>query len=105
VSHCLHHPPGCSDSRLRKPKVPVRGMDVAGRVEAVGRQVTRFQPGDEVFGWCDGSYAEYATAGEDHFASKPTTLSFEQAAAVPISGFAALQGRRDEVQVQPGQTC
>jgi NADPH:quinone reductase-like Zn-dependent oxidoreductase len=88
---------------LRKPKVPVRGMDVAGRVEAVGRQVTRFQPGDEVFGWCDGSYAEYATAGEDHFALKPTTLSFEQAAAVPISGFAALQGLRDEGQVQPGQ--
>ncbi len=88
---------------LRKPKVPIRGMDVAGRVEAVGRQVTRFHPGDEVFGWCDGSYAEYATAGEDHFALKPSTLSFQQAAAVPISGFAALQGLRDEGQVQPGQ--
>ena len=90
---------------LRKPQVPVRGMDVAGRVEAVGRQVTRFREGDEVFGWCDGSYAEYATAGEDHFAPKPTTLSFEQAAAVPISGFAAVQGLRDEGQVQLGQTC
>ena len=88
---------------LRKPKVPVRGMDVAGRVEAVGRQVSRFQPGDEVFGWCDGSYAEYACAGEDHFALKPTALSFNQAAAVPISGFAALQGLRDEGRVQPGQ--
>jgi hypothetical protein len=55
---------------LRKPKVPIRGMDVAGRVEAVGRQVTQFQPGDEVFGWCDGSYAEYAAAVEDHFAPK-----------------------------------
>jgi NADPH:quinone reductase-like Zn-dependent oxidoreductase len=88
---------------LGKPKVPIRGMDVAGRVEAVGRQVTRFHPGDEVFGWCDGSYAEYATAGEDHFALKPSTLSFQQAAAVPISGFAALQGLRDEGQVQPGQ--
>lgn len=88
---------------LRKPKVPVRGMDVAGRVEAVGRQVTRFRPGDEVFGWCDGSYAEYATAGEDHLAPKPTTVSFEQAAAVPISGLAALQALRDEGQVQPRQ--
>ena len=87
---------------LRKPKVSVRGMDVSGRVEAVGRQVTRFRQGDEVFGWCDGSYAEYATAAEDHFALKPTTLSFEQAAAVPISGLAAFQGLRDEGQVQPG---
>jgi NADPH:quinone reductase-like Zn-dependent oxidoreductase len=64
---------------LRKPKVPVRGMDVAGTVEAVGPNVTRCQPGDEVFGWCDGSYAEYACAPEDHFAPKPTTLSFRDA--------------------------
>ena len=88
---------------LRKPKVPSLGMDVAGRVEAVGTLVTRFQPGDEVFGWCDGSFAEYAAAGEDHFAPKPTTITFEQAAAVPISGFAALQALRDEGDVQPGQ--
>jgi NADPH:quinone reductase-like Zn-dependent oxidoreductase len=88
---------------VRKPKVRVRGMDVAGRVEAVGGNVTRFQPGDAVFGWCDGSYAEYACAGEDHFAPKPATLTFEQAAAVPISAFAALQGLRDSGQVQPGQ--
>jgi NADPH:quinone reductase-like Zn-dependent oxidoreductase len=88
---------------LRKPKVPALGMDLAGRVEAVGKQVTRFQPGDEVFGWCDGSYAQYACASEDHFASKPTTLSFEQAAAVPISGFAALQALRDVGEVQAGQ--
>ncbi|HSO55886.1 MAG TPA: NAD(P)-dependent alcohol dehydrogenase [Actinomycetes bacterium] len=88
---------------LSKPKVPVLGMDVAGRVEAVGARVTRFQPGDEVFGWCDGSLAEYACAGEDHFAAKPTALSFEEAAVVPISGFAALQGVRDVGEVQPGQ--
>jgi NADPH:quinone reductase-like Zn-dependent oxidoreductase len=88
---------------LRKPKVPVLGMDVAGRVEAVGAQVTRFQPGDEVFGWCDGAFAEYACAGEDHFAAKPANLSFEQAAVVPISGFAALQAVRDSGEVRPGQ--
>jgi NADPH:quinone reductase-like Zn-dependent oxidoreductase len=88
---------------LRKPKVRVRGMDVAGRVEAVGSNVTRFQPGDAVFGWCDGSFAEYACAPEDQLAPKPANLSFEQAAAVPISGFASLQGLRDSGQIQPGQ--
>jgi NADPH:quinone reductase-like Zn-dependent oxidoreductase len=89
---------------LRKPKVRVRGMDVAGTVEAVGQNVTRFQPGDEVFGWCDGSFAEYACAPEDQLAVKPANLSFEQAAAIPISGFAALQGLRDVGEIQPGQT-
>jgi NADPH:quinone reductase-like Zn-dependent oxidoreductase len=88
---------------LRKPKVPVRGMDVAGTVEAVGPNVTRFQPGEEVFGWADGAFAEYAAAPQDHFAPKPANLSFEQAAAVPTSGFAALQGLRDSGEVQPGQ--
>jgi NADPH:quinone reductase-like Zn-dependent oxidoreductase len=88
---------------LRKPKVPVRGMDVAGRVAAVGSNVTRFRPGDAVFGWCDGSFAEYASAPEDQLASKPANLSFEQAAVVPISGFAALQGLRDVGEIQPGQ--
>jgi NADPH:quinone reductase-like Zn-dependent oxidoreductase len=88
---------------LRKPKVPVRGMDLAGRVEAVGPNVTRFQPGDAVFGWCDGSFAEYATAPQDHLTPKPTTLSFEQAAVVPISGFAALHGLRDVGAIQSGQ--
>jgi NADPH:quinone reductase-like Zn-dependent oxidoreductase len=91
------------DLGLRKPKVRVRGMDVAGRVEAVGEQVTRFQPGDAVFGWCDGSFAEYACAPEDNLALKPATLTFEQAAAAPTSGFAALQALRDQGQVQPGQ--
>jgi NADPH:quinone reductase-like Zn-dependent oxidoreductase len=89
---------------LRKPKIRVRGMDVAGTVEAVGTQVTRFQPGDAVFGWCDGAFAEYACAPQDQLAAKPANLSFEQAAAVPTSAFAALQGLRDSGQVQPGQT-
>jgi NADPH:quinone reductase-like Zn-dependent oxidoreductase len=89
---------------LRRPKVPVRGMDVAGRVEAVGGNVTRFRPGDAVFGWTDGgSYAEYASAPADHVAPKPAGVTFEQAAAVPISGFAALQGLRDVGEVRPGQ--
>jgi NADPH:quinone reductase-like Zn-dependent oxidoreductase len=88
---------------LRRPKVPVRGMDLAGRVEAVGSNVTRFQPGDAVFGWCDGAFAEYATAPEDQLAAKPAALSFEQAAVVPTSGLAALQGLRDVGGIQPGQ--
>jgi NADPH:quinone reductase-like Zn-dependent oxidoreductase len=88
---------------LRRPKVRVRGMDVAGTVEAVGSKVTRFQPGNEVFGWCDGSFAEYASAPQDQLAAKPANFSFEQAAAVPTSGFAALQGLRDSGEIQPGQ--
>ena len=89
---------------LGRPKVPVRGMDLAGEVEAVGNDVTRFRPGDAVFGWTDaGSYAQYTTTPEDHLARKPANLSFEQAAAVPISAFAALQGLRDVGEVQAGQ--
>ena len=88
---------------LRKPKVPVRGRDVAGRVEAVGANVTRFQPGDEVFGICEGSFAEYASARPDKLVSKPANVTFEQAAAVPISGLTALQALRDKGEVQPGQ--
>jgi NADPH:quinone reductase-like Zn-dependent oxidoreductase len=87
----------------RRPKVPVLGMDVAGRVEAVGKDVTQFAPGEEVFGWTDGSFAEYAIAPEDHLAAKPAALSFEEAAVVPISGFAALQAVRDVGEVQAGQ--
>jgi NADPH:quinone reductase-like Zn-dependent oxidoreductase len=89
---------------LRNPKHPVPGFDVAGRIEAVGRNVTRLQPGDEVFGWCEGSFAEYAAVPEDQLVLKPSNLSFEQAAAVPISGFAALQALRDTGGVRPGQT-
>jgi NADPH:quinone reductase-like Zn-dependent oxidoreductase len=89
---------------LRRPKVPVRGMDLAGRVVSVGERVTRFRPGDAVFGWTDnGSYAEYVTAPEDHLAPLPARLSFEQAAAAPISGLAALQAVRDVGEVRPGQ--
>jgi NADPH:quinone reductase-like Zn-dependent oxidoreductase len=88
---------------LRRPKVGVRGRDVAGRVEAVGKNVTRFHPGDEVFGICDGSFAEHVCARPDKLAPKPANLTFEQAAAVPISGLTALQGLRDRGQVQPGQ--
>ena len=69
----------------------------------MGKNVTRFQPGDEVFGWTDGSFAEYAVAAADHLATKPVALSFEEAAVVPISGFAALQALRDTGGVQPGQ--
>ena len=89
---------------LRKPKTPVLGMDLAGRVEAVGGQVSRFTPGDAVFGWSDhGSYAQYVSVPEDHLAPKPAALGFEQAAAVPTSGFAALQGLRDVGEAEPGQ--
>jgi NADPH:quinone reductase-like Zn-dependent oxidoreductase len=88
---------------LPNPKHPVPGFDVAGRIEAVGANVTQLQPGDEVFGWCDGSFAEYASVPQGQLAQKPANLSFEQAAAVPISGFAALQALRDTGGVQPGQ--
>lgn len=88
---------------LRKPKTPLLGMDVAGQVEAVGNGVTRFQPGDEVFGVCNGSFAEYARVREDKLEQKPSNLSLEHAAAVPVSALAALQAVRDEGNVQRGQ--
>jgi NADPH:quinone reductase-like Zn-dependent oxidoreductase len=88
---------------VRKPKNPVRGREVAGRVDAVGKDVTRFETGDEVFGIAEGSFAEYARAREDKLAPKPKNLTFEQAAAVPISASTALQGLRDKGEVQPGQ--
>jgi NADPH:quinone reductase-like Zn-dependent oxidoreductase len=87
---------------LRKPKVPVRGRDIAGVVEAVGKNVTRFKPGDEVFGTADGSFAEYASAPQDRLAMKPKNLTFERSAVVPISGGTALQGLR-KGNVQAGQ--
>jgi NADPH:quinone reductase-like Zn-dependent oxidoreductase len=89
---------------LRRPKVRIRGQDVAGRVEAVGTGVTRFQPGDEVFGTCDGSFAEYAIARADRIAPKPVNLTFEQSATVPITGTAALQALRDAGSLRSGQT-
>jgi NADPH:quinone reductase-like Zn-dependent oxidoreductase len=88
---------------LRAPKVPVRGRDVAGRVEAVGGNVTRFKPGDEVFGTAEGTFAEYVCAREDRLALKPANLTFEQAAATPISGVTALQAIRDAGKVKAGQ--
>ena len=88
---------------LPKPKHPVPGFDVAGRIEVVGSNVRELQPGDEVFGWCEGSFAEYASVPQGQLVLKPTNLTFEQAAAVPISGFAALQALRDTGGVQPGQ--
>jgi len=89
---------------LRRPKNPVPGMDVAGRVAAVGANVNRFRPGDEVFGTCDGAYAEYARAHQDKLAPKPATLTFAQAATVPISACAALHGLRDAGQLTAGQS-
>lgn len=88
---------------LKKPKVPVRGREVAGVVEAVGSGVTRFAVGDEVFGTCDGSFAEYVCAKEDKVARKPANLSFEEAAAAPISAVTALQAVRDGGGVTVGQ--
>jgi len=88
---------------LRAPKTAVVGADLAGVVEAVGNDVTRFEPGDEVFGIGKGSYAEYTPAREDKLAPKPANLTFEQAAVVAISGLPALQGLRDHGKVRPGE--
>ncbi len=88
---------------LTKPKTRIRGRALAGRVEAVGRNVVGFRPGDEVYGTCEGSFAEYACAKEGKLALKPKNLSFEQAAAVPISATTALQALRDVGRVQAGQ--
>jgi NADPH:quinone reductase-like Zn-dependent oxidoreductase len=89
---------------FRRPKRGVRGVDMAGRVEAVGASVTQAQPGDEVFGWGRwGALAEYERAGEKSCAPKPAGISFEQAAAIPTAGCTALQGVRDVGEIQPGQ--
>jgi NADPH:quinone reductase-like Zn-dependent oxidoreductase len=91
---------------MGKPKNPVRGTDVAGEVEAVGASVTRFRPGDEVFGWSGhlgGAFAEYASVSEDALVTKPAQLTFEQAAAVPMAGTVALLAVRDHGKVQAGQ--
>ena len=88
---------------LRRPKTNAFGVDMAGVVEAVGKNVTQFQPGDAIFGERDGAFAEYVSAREKSIAPKPANLSFEQAAAVPMAGFTALQALRDKGNVQPGQ--
>jgi NADPH:quinone reductase-like Zn-dependent oxidoreductase len=91
-------------SGLGKPKNSVLGRDIAGRVEAVGKDVTRFRPGDEVFANVEtGGFAEYACVSEGLLAPKPPNLTFEQAAAVPLAALTALQGLRDAGRVQPGQ--
>jgi NADPH:quinone reductase-like Zn-dependent oxidoreductase len=89
---------------FRAPKNKVLGSELAGQVEAVGRDVTRFRPGDEVMGTCHGSFAEYACGKQDRLAAKPANLGFDQAAAVPISGSTALQALRDQGRVQAGQS-
>jgi NADPH:quinone reductase-like Zn-dependent oxidoreductase len=88
---------------LRAPKTPVPGMDLAGVVEAVGSDVTRFRAGDEVFGIGKGTFAQYAAASERKLAPKPANLSYEQAAVVAVSGLTALQALRDRGRVEPGQ--
>src|SRR5712691_6456847 len=102
---------------LRKPKITQLGVDVAGQVEAVGRNVTQFKPGDEVFGvcirypqasgvkvWvCQGAFAEYVCAPESALVMKPDSVTFEQAASAPVAAFTALQGLRDKGHIQPGQ--
>ena len=88
---------------MRQKEQPVRGVDVAGQVEAVGPGVTRFAPGDEVFGGAPAAFAEYALARESGLVLKPQNMSFEQAAAVSVAGRTALQGLRDKAQVKPGQ--
>jgi hypothetical protein len=92
---------------LLKPKYSIPGGDIAGRVEAVGKEVKQFQPGDEVFGdlsgcgW--GAFAEYVSVPEHVLALKPANISFEEAAAVPMAGVTALQGLRDKGKIQAGQ--
>jgi NADPH:quinone reductase-like Zn-dependent oxidoreductase len=92
------------DSGLRKPKNTRLGVDFAGTVEAVGKNVTTFKPGDEIFGGRRGAFGEYVVVwGDQTVARKPANISFEQAAGVPIAGVTALQALRDQAKVQPGQ--
>ena len=81
-----------------------RGVDVAGTVDALGTEMKSLKVGDEVFGWADGSFAEFATAPEDHFVGKPAGLTFEEAAAIPVAAVTALQGLRDQGRLKAGQT-
>src|SRR6267378_2488598 len=99
----LPYPMRLAGFGLRTPKAPNPGRSVAGTVESVGKDVTEFKPGDEVYGTCDGAFAEYVRARAERLAPKPANASFEQAAAVPVSALTALQAVRDRAQVQPGQ--
>ncbi|GGK84356.1 NAD(P)-dependent alcohol dehydrogenase [Streptomyces flaveus] len=99
----LPYPVRAAGFGLRRPKYPNPGRSFAGTVEAVGGDVTGFKPGDEVFGTCDASFAQYARVRTDMLAPKPADLSFGQAAAVPVSGLTAVQAVRDQGQVRAGQ--
>jgi NADPH:quinone reductase-like Zn-dependent oxidoreductase len=88
---------------LFKPKLTRPGVDVAGVVEAIGRSVTEFKPGDEVFGSCRGAFAEFACTSESKLAMKPANVTFAQAAGAPVAAYTALQGFRDKASLQPGQ--
>ena len=88
---------------LRRPKRSISGLDVAGRVEEVGANVTQLRPGDDVFGSSGGAFAEYVRGTEEDFAVKPPDVTFEQAAAVPVAGCTALQALRDHGRLEPGQ--
>jgi NADPH:quinone reductase-like Zn-dependent oxidoreductase len=103
--HCMRGTPYFIRIMLgvRKPKETRLGLDVAGRVEAVGKNVTQFQPGDEVFGSCPGAFAEYACAPESSVQIKPANVTFDQAAAVAVAALTALQAFRAGGQLQPGQ--
>jgi len=87
---------------LRRPRREIPGLDIAGQVESVGQNVRQFRPGDEVFGWCKGAFAEYACAGENDLLPKPANLTPEESAAVGDSAFTALAAVRDQGKVQPG---
>jgi NADPH:quinone reductase-like Zn-dependent oxidoreductase len=99
----LPYPVRLAGFGLRAPKATNPGRSFAGTVESAGKDVTEFKPGDDVYGTCDGSFAQFASAQASRIAPKPANLSFEQAAAVPVSALTALQAVRDQAQVQPGQ--
>jgi NADPH:quinone reductase-like Zn-dependent oxidoreductase len=99
----LAYPMRLAGFGIRRPKAANPGRSLAGTVESAGQEVTGFEPGDEVYGTCDGSFAPYARARASRLAPKPANLSFEQAAAVPVSALTALQAVRDHAKVQPGQ--
>src|SRR4029077_20050931 len=105
--HVMEGPPSTRRAMgvgLRKPKDPRLGVDYAGQVEAVGKNVTQFKPGDEVFGRKTGAFAEYVCARADRaIALKPANITFEQAASVPIAAITALQALRDKGKIQAGQ--
>jgi NADPH:quinone reductase-like Zn-dependent oxidoreductase len=89
---------------LRRPKRSIRGVDLAGRVESVGSNVTEFRPGDAVFGSAGGSFAEYVSVSENDLVRLPSAMSFDDAAAVPVAAVTALEGLRDHARLQAGSS-